>query len=108
MPWLEAVVCWAPPAPLTPPRAPSAVTSPLMLAGTCVAIMGSSPPALQPCVFPPVCAFLAVTLFPLPPPVPSNIIHGSDTVENARKEIELWFPEGVSAWESASKSWIYE
>ena len=37
-----------------------------------------------------------------------NIIHGSDSVENARKEIDLWFPEGVSAWESASAAWVYE
>ena len=24
-----------------------------------------------------------------------NVIHGSDTVENAQKEIALWFPDGV-------------
>jgi len=24
-----------------------------------------------------------------------NIIHGSDTVENAQKELALWFPEGL-------------
>ncbi len=24
-----------------------------------------------------------------------NIIHGSDSVENAQKEIALWFPEGL-------------
>ena len=37
-----------------------------------------------------------------------NIIHGSDTVENAKKEVELWFPEGVNAWESCAASWVYE
>lgn len=37
-----------------------------------------------------------------------NIIHGSDTVENAQKEIKLWFPEGISAWTPALKPWIYE
>ncbi len=38
-----------------------------------------------------------------------NIIHGSDSVENAEKEIKLWFtPEEIVSWESCSKSQIYE
>lgn len=37
-----------------------------------------------------------------------NICHGSDCVEAAEKEIALWFPEGVNAWDSHSKAWIYE
>ena len=37
-----------------------------------------------------------------------NIIHGSDAVESARKEIALWFPEGVSEWQSSVHPWIYE
>mmetsp|Transcript_4620 Transcript_4620/g.6216 ORF Transcript_4620/g.6216 Transcript_4620/m.6216 type:complete len:150 (-) Transcript_4620:114-563(-) len=37
-----------------------------------------------------------------------NICHGSDSVESANAEIALWFPEGVSEWESCSASWIYE
>ena len=37
-----------------------------------------------------------------------NIIHGSDAVESAKHEIGLWFPEGVCAWESCAKAWIYE
>ena len=38
-----------------------------------------------------------------------NIIHGSDSVESANKEIELWFkPEELVAWESHSASWVYE
>ena len=37
-----------------------------------------------------------------------NICHGSDAVESAEKEIALWFPEGVNAWESHSNPWIYE
>ena len=37
-----------------------------------------------------------------------NICHGSDSVENAEKEIALWFPEGTNAWTSHSQSWIYE
>ncbi|XP_038897694.1 nucleoside diphosphate kinase [Benincasa hispida] len=37
-----------------------------------------------------------------------NIIHGSDSVESARKEIALWFPEGPVYWQSSLHSWIYE
>lgn len=38
-----------------------------------------------------------------------NICHGSDSVENAEKEIGLWFEEGeVLDWESHSKDWLYE
>ncbi|KAF8634358.1 hypothetical protein AX15_000969 [Amanita polypyramis BW_CC] len=37
-----------------------------------------------------------------------NICHGSDSVENAEKEIKLWFPEGVIQYTSALESWIYE
>ena len=38
-----------------------------------------------------------------------NICHGSDSVENAEKEIALWFEEGeVLDWTSHSFDWIYE
>ena len=37
-----------------------------------------------------------------------NICHGSDSVESAAAEIALWFPEGVSEWESSQKPWVYE
>lgn len=37
-----------------------------------------------------------------------NICHGSDSVESANKEIALWFPEGLSEWESCAKPWVYE
>lgn len=37
-----------------------------------------------------------------------NVIHGSDTVENARKEIAMWFPEGTITWDSCINPWIYE
>ena len=38
-----------------------------------------------------------------------NIIHGSDAVESANKEIELWFkPEELVAWEDHSAAWVYE
>lgn len=38
-----------------------------------------------------------------------NICHGSDSVENAEKEIDLWFGDSeVVDHESAMKDWIYE
>lgn len=38
-----------------------------------------------------------------------NVCHGSDSVENAKKEIALWFKEGdVLKWKSAQHDWIYE
>ncbi|KAG2486705.1 hypothetical protein HYH03_014634 [Edaphochlamys debaryana] len=37
-----------------------------------------------------------------------NIIHGSDSVESARREIGLWFPEGLAEWTPVAKPWIYE
>ena len=38
-----------------------------------------------------------------------NICHGSDSVENAEKELELWFePDELLDWESHSKDWLYE
>jgi len=37
-----------------------------------------------------------------------NIIHGSDAVESANKEIALWFSEKeVVSWSRASDSWLY-
>eukprot|EP00352_Strombidinopsis_acuminata_P006476 CAMPEP_0176369852 /NCGR_PEP_ID=MMETSP0126-20121128/23577_1 /TAXON_ID=141414 ORGANISM="Strombidinopsis acuminatum, Strain SPMC142" /NCGR_SAMPLE_ID=MMETSP0126 /ASSEMBLY_ACC=CAM_ASM_000229 /LENGTH=143 /DNA_ID=CAMNT_0017728653 /DNA_START=74 /DNA_END=505 /DNA_ORIENTATION=+ len=38
-----------------------------------------------------------------------NIIHGSDAVESANKEIALWFKdEELCAWENHSAAWVYE
>ena len=38
-----------------------------------------------------------------------NVCHGSDSVENAKKEIALWFKEGeVVSWNSHSAPWLYE
>jgi hypothetical protein len=38
-----------------------------------------------------------------------NVCHGSDSVENAKKEIALWFNEGeVISWKSAQHDWVYE
>ena len=39
----------------------------------------------------------------------SNICHGSDTVENANKEIALWFePSELVDWTPVANPWIYE
>lgn len=38
-----------------------------------------------------------------------NIIHGSDAVESANKEISLWFTEKeLINWKPANESWVYE
>jgi len=36
-----------------------------------------------------------------------NICHGSDSVENAEKEIKLWFTEGVIDYSRVIEEWIY-
>jgi len=38
-----------------------------------------------------------------------NIIHGSDAVESAKQEINLWFkPEEQIKWKSVEDPWLYE
>ena len=37
-----------------------------------------------------------------------NIIHGSDAVDSANKEIELWFGADLVNWTHHSQKWIYE
>ncbi len=38
-----------------------------------------------------------------------NIIHGSDSVDSANKEINLWFQENeISSWSHHSNPWVYE
>lgn len=40
--------------------------------------------------------------------VSKNIIHGSDSVESANKEISLWFkPEELVSYTSCAFSWLY-
>uniref|UniRef100_A0A1A7Z6Z0 Nucleoside diphosphate kinase n=1 Tax=Iconisemion striatum TaxID=60296 RepID=A0A1A7Z6Z0_9TELE len=40
--------------------------------------------------------------------VGKNVIHGSDSMESAMKEICLWFRQNeLQCWESSSTSWIY-
>lgn len=41
--------------------------------------------------------------------VGKNIIHGSDSVDSAGREIALWFkPEEVSTYTLCTEGWIYE
>jgi nucleoside-diphosphate kinase len=38
-----------------------------------------------------------------------NLIHGSDAIETAQREIALWFTEQeLASWEPANKAWLYE
>lgn len=38
-----------------------------------------------------------------------NLIHGSDAIETAQREIALWFEEGeLTSWQPALQNWIYE
>ncbi len=37
-----------------------------------------------------------------------NMIHGSDSDENANGEISLWFPEGLLEWAYDASKWINE
>ncbi|XP_024904044.1 nucleoside diphosphate kinase 3 isoform X2 [Pteropus alecto] len=41
--------------------------------------------------------------------VGKNVIHGSDSVESARREIALWFrPDELLCWEDSTEHWLYE
>jgi nucleoside-diphosphate kinase len=38
-----------------------------------------------------------------------NLVHGSDSVENAETELKLWFkPEELTSWTRDTDSWIFE
>ena len=38
-----------------------------------------------------------------------NIVHGSDSVESAEREIKLWFkPEEIQTYKRDADKWIYE
>ena len=38
-----------------------------------------------------------------------NLIHGSDAIETAEREISLWFKEEeLCSWENTMKTWLYE
>ncbi len=38
-----------------------------------------------------------------------NLIHGSDAIETAQREIALWFQDSeLTTWEPANKAWLYE
>ena len=36
----------------------------------------------------------------------ANLVHGSDSVESAERELALWFPQGTLAWETCAKPWL--
>nr|XP_015094580.1 nucleoside diphosphate kinase 3 [Vicugna pacos] len=41
--------------------------------------------------------------------VGKNVIHGSDSVESARREIALWFrTDELLCWEDSAGHWLYE
>uniref|UniRef100_A0A8D0HA59 Nucleoside diphosphate kinase n=1 Tax=Sphenodon punctatus TaxID=8508 RepID=A0A8D0HA59_SPHPU len=41
--------------------------------------------------------------------VSKNVIHGSDSVESAQREVTLWFStEELACWEDSTEHWIYE
>ncbi len=45
----------------------------------------------------------------LPQDVGRNVCHGSDAVESAKKEIDLWFKkEEINSWKQAGHDWVYE
>ncbi|CAG9463150.1 unnamed protein product [Pedinophyceae sp. YPF-701] len=38
-----------------------------------------------------------------------NVIHGSDSIDSAQKEIALWFgPDELAAYDLVGKNWVYE
>ena len=37
-----------------------------------------------------------------------NVCHGSDSVESADHEIQLWFPDGLDGWSHHSIGWVNE
>lgn len=38
-----------------------------------------------------------------------NLIHGSDAIETAQREISLWFQDNeLASWEPTLKPWLYE
>ena len=38
--------------------------------------------------------------------VQNNLVHGSDSAENAAIEIALWFPEGVCSYTATDATWV--
>lgn len=35
-----------------------------------------------------------------------NVCHGSDSIESAEREIQLWFPEGLQEYVNHSSDWL--
>jgi len=36
----------------------------------------------------------------------SNLVHGSDSVESAQRELAIWFPEGLTTWTRCDRPWL--
>ena len=38
-----------------------------------------------------------------------NVVHGSDSIKEAEREISIWFkPDEVVHWVSCKKNWLYQ
>lgn len=37
-----------------------------------------------------------------------NLVHGSDSVESAQRELGLYFPEGLQDWKPVSAAWLWD
>ena len=36
----------------------------------------------------------------------NNLVHGSDSPYSAERELKIWFPEGLHAWQRADTAWV--
>ena len=54
------------------------------------------------------CVCVCVSVCVCPVCVGRNVIHGSDSVESAQREIALWFRQNeLHCWEDNCNHWIY-
>jgi nucleoside-diphosphate kinase len=37
-----------------------------------------------------------------------NLVHGSDSVESAQRELGLYFPEGLQDWKPVGAAWLWD
>lgn len=104
--WKRAEWCWVRPTLLSPSPEPSGEISASTSASECldayVGLWGSNVWGLF--VFLDWVDFFLICC----PCLPRNIIHGSDSVESANKEVSLWFKEDeLASYESCALSWLY-
>lgn len=36
----------------------------------------------------------------------ANLVHGSDSIESAQRELALWFPHGTLSWQRCDAPWL--